>query len=256
MESLIEIYHTFKTMNFYSIRWILLVIILLPLIMKIIKKIKESKVSNESDKIESTLSKKELVIGKIILLVIVALIFISIPEIYFGFAFEKYFLKFNSIDKTFNYYYPNEKIEKKIKVNKKYTIVLSKTNGYDGLDMRYFVKEGKKWNIENMRDRGNPKKIQSPFSLTFDPTYAFKISTFEIINFKSIEKTYIFFCTTSDEKNEEIEPYDSEKSDFIKIHKPFSGYIYNYYLFEVNKNIDNDYTIYYNGNKYSGFIKK
>ena len=229
---------------------------MLPLIIKLIKKIKENKVNNESDKKESTLSKKELVIGKIILLVVAALIFLSISEIYFGFAFEKYFLRFNSIDKILNYYYPDEKVEKKIKVDEKYTIVLSKTNDYDGLDMHYFVKKGKKWNIENMRDRGNPKKIQSPFYLTFDPTYAFKLSSFKIINFKSIEKTYIFFHTISDKEDEDVEPYDSEKSKFIKIHKFFNGYAYNYYIFEVNKNIDNDYTIYYNGNKYSGFIKK
>ena len=170
------------TLNFYSIRFLIIILILFPMIVKYINRIKNNK--SKEKYIDSNDNKKKI---PFLILIISIVSFIIIKIIYY--PYENIFVNFNNSDDVFKYYNPSCKIVKKIEKDN-YVYYIYKKRGETGLKGEYYVQR-KGWHLDLKKEYGENLELNytittlNPSAPIMHITKIYKKKIYIIINFVS-----------------------------------------------------------------------
>lgn len=212
------------SLNFNSIRYLIVFVILLPIIIKYIKVFKTSK--SKEKLIDSDMKTKI----PIIILSVCIIVFIAIKLI--NYPYENLFVNFKNSNDIFNYYNPSYKVNKKIE-DKNYAFFISRKSGTEIMSCHYYIKT-KGWHIDTNNKYGRVVKYDNTLSL--DPT----APQFIITELYKEKKVYIYARFLS--KNDGKDIQDSEESEIIDINRTGIDWYGKLIILDSNKI---DYSNYY-----------
>lgn len=200
-------------MNFYSLRFILAVIVIITVII-----ICRYSLKNYDKR------------TNIIVITIISVL-IGITNIV---PIEKVFLKFNTLEEAFNYSYPNYDIVK-VKNGENYSFIIYRDKSNQNY-VTYFTKDKNKWLLTN------PYGFKSKIRTYLDSNTTIKYTIIPKINIAYIEVMYLgeeLIYNISDQRN----------TSFEKVSEGILNEMAYYQFENIIENIDKDYYLVINDNR-------
>lgn len=199
-------------MNFYTFRT--LITILIFIIVVLIYKFFIKKKSKNTNRI------------KVLILLIIYIIIWEFP-------FERFIMKFDTVEDAFNYYFPSDKIIKQYVYDDYAYVLCGKSNTFN-----YYVKSNSSWGFDNPFKRGYGK-------LKTINGYFIQINEIKGKNVTGIAVIYPNFI------NNDVVVNDSLSSSFDKVvYDKDKEYVTYAYIAIIDAKLDNNYTLNINGQDY------